>query len=655
MKSKVTYVQGLYAAILDDIGSMYPTLRVDVELDKVRLFSLSETRGLSFFTIDLVDLGKHFDKCLAEGLFVSSGLPGSRAFKRTSTIPRLFKGMYLRVFTEFGVLRNDADIHCIRFLRQLYYAAKKLRMECENERTWKQVREFYSIDRGLRSPSLNWAGTELDTSSVDCLHLGENPTCYIDPPSLIPRECEELSSVDVQYLQSVQTVCDIVSSTLGRFDPLLWRTKHGPGAVSDQPRDSSKYEFPCWPDKLEHVFPMADFAFANYAQWADYVVSECASGGRFSRHEPPSRLIAVPKTQKGPRLIAAEPVAHQWCQQVIKDFLTDRLDATPIRRSVHFRDQSYNQEAARRASRARSGWTIDLSNASDRLSVWVVERAFRRNQSLLSALHATRTRWISNEIDRHSPRFSLIRKFATAGSAVTFPVQSIVFCCIAIGVLLHQRNVKPTIKSIQKAAREVLVFGDDIIVPDDVGVPMQGILDHLGFKVNTQKTFGIGRFRESCGLECFDGTCVTPTYSLSSPERARPESIISWVSVRNNFYRSGYFGVATWMESQLRKEVPYLRIPYVSLDSGSFGMESFGEHRNVRIRTRVNRFTQQKESLVHSLSAIVRKRPDRYSSMLLQYFTEAPSPTDKWTAGIPSRPKLNLKLRWEPSQHHLAA
>lgn len=442
MKSYVIYLQGLYSALLSTVAERDPLLRVDCERDASRLLSLVDARGLSFLMIDLPAMGKHFDKCLSTGRLTASGLPGQRGYRTGSPIPRLFKGLLMRVFDECGVLRADSDVACIRYLRQLYYTAKKVKVQCSDSRTWKQVHEFFETDRTVRLPTLNWDEDELRISGLRDLHFGDHRSP--DPVPLLSRHlddfrADEAFSISAGLLECTQKVADLVSACLGRFEPSEWRTKHGPGAVADQRRTQFKYDFPTWPAKLEGTFPMSLFAFANYDSWVRFSQSGEVHE-RLRLHEPPSRLIAVPKTLKGPRLIASEPVAHQWCQQSIKDYLTLRITKTPIGRSIHFRDQTENQEFAKRASHTQSHATIDLSEASDRLSCWVVERAFRRLPSLVLALHASRTRWVANAIDRKSPQFHKLRKFACMGSACTFPVQSVVFSILAHASLCFTRG-----------------------------------------------------------------------------------------------------------------------------------------------------------------------------------------------------------------------
>lgn len=647
MKSYVSYLQGLYTELLVEVSEYFPSLRLDCERDASRLLSLVESRGLSFLMIDLPTMGKHFDRCLSIGRLTRSSIPASRAYKNGSVIPRLFKGIHLRVFDEFGVLRVSPDVEAIRLLRQLYYAAKKLKVACSDSRTWEHVNEFFQTDREVRPPSLNWDEDVLRLDDLRNLHFGDSDYPR-PPPCLLDFDLGEQESLSLDWglADVVQRTADIVASTLGRFDPTEWRTKHGPGAVADQRHTQFKYDFPSWPAKLSNVFPLSVFGFSSYTSWAAFV--RCGEPrSTFSLNEPPSRLIAVPKTLKGPRLIASEPVSHQWCQQSIKDYLTSRLSNTPISSSIHFRDQSENQEFARRASHTQSHVTVDLSSASDRLSCWVVERSFRRLPSLIEAFHASRTRWVANAIDRKSPAFHKLRKFACMGSACTFPVQSYVFSILAHAAVLYSRRVPATIRNLRSISQEVRVFGDDIIIPADSWDVLQGLLRHLGLKVNHSKTYDSGKFRESCGLDAYDGHDVTPTYSMTYPDVTRPESIVSSVATHNNYVLRGYYRCADYTASRLRKigRINLLRVP---TGSGLFGLFDFRYEGNLHLKKRWNPFLHRVEYRADVACATTVRTPVEEDSTLLQYFTEVHSPPRRSgeRLGKALRPSTSIRRRW---------
>lgn len=638
-----SYVLGLYNAILSDIGVQFPRLQKDLWRDYSRLSSCVETRGLSFLMIDLVDFGKHFDKCLSKQRLTLSSLPFQRAYKKGTVIPRLFKGLLLRVFTPSGELRSDCDVQAIRALRQLYYMVKKFRITCSDERNITVVRSFYATEAELRRGSLNWDIDEPvwggNKASLEDFANSPQDSSQLD---LFEDQVEELDqSISRDLLSATQKVADIISAEIGIFNPLDWRAKHGPGVVSDLNRGLSKYSFPYWPEKLERIFPYADFAFANYGLWADVV--ERQKRPHFD-NEPPSRLILVPKTLKAPRLIASEPTAHQWCQQVIKDFLSTRVQDTWIGKFINFVDQRPNQDLALLGSLSGELATIDLSEASDRVSTFLVERIFRRNRTLLDALHATRTRSVRNMTSYGLTSSAPLKKFSCMGSACTFPIQSIVFLCIALGVTLYERNLPITIRNIRRLSGQVRTFGDDIIVPTNVAEKVAEALSLFGLRVNPSKTFWNGNFRESCGLDAFRGNDVTPTYIMSLPQRSKPESISSVVSSHNNYLVKGWLQAAAYLEQTVRKECN--SILSVSMDSGVFGLQTLGLPNNQRLKRRWNaRLHRLEYRSICVLTQSIRTR-DQGESMILQYFTERPRPSDAWVAGVSSKPRIKLAPRW---------
>jgi hypothetical protein len=639
------YLQALYKAVLTDYLRHYPTDRLEVERDLSRLASLVANRGVKVYTIDLPALGKHFDKCLSGGRLIRSGLPLSRPYSSKSIIPRLFREIYFRVFDDDGLLLPDVDIQAVKYLRQLFYIAKKFKAACDSSSVFKAVEEFFNIEKEMRHATLQWDADELGWDLHDSVSICD--TAMVDHlrfPDLFGTT--EPAFPSPQCLDHVQRTFDVVAAQFGVFDPEQWRFKHGPGAVADQRRYLNKFQFPHWPAKLEKVFPMSQFAFANEGFWADSVRDDDRYVG-LSAHEPPSKLIAVPKTMKGPRLICSEPVSHQWCQQALKDFLVSRTSKSVLQSCLSFDNQKNSGEAALQASLTDSHATIDLSSASDRLSCWLVERAFRRSPSLLDALHSARTRWVVNNIDKFLPRFHKLRKFTTQGSAVTFPIQSVIYSSIAIGVTAYCRKLPVTIKNLRQIAKEVRIFGDDIIVPKDVGLHVVECLTYLGFKVNPDKTFLEGNFKESCGVDAFMGHDVTPGYVTCTPSRSRPESLISSVEVCRNFFFKNLRSTSTLIESTILKVAPYLELPSVPKDSGLLGWPTEGYTILPRV-SRFDRVLQRTVYRVHVPFGTRKQVSHQGSTSLLQYFTEKPSPFTKWRAGVGLRPETYLRRRWEP-------
>ncbi|DAD50604.1 RNA-directed RNA polymerase, partial [ssRNA phage Zoerhiza.1_18] len=644
------YVRGLYGAMFFDIATHCPELQVDSERDYKRLLSAIDQRGLNFVFETLPAFAKHFDQCLANECLTLSHLAHFAPFKKGVAVPRLFKGLLLRIFDHFGVLRSNPDLYAIRAVRQLCLAVKRFKVACSDESTWKQVDEFFRIDDEVVHGSLNWNHGDFSSDGSGDLQFGDHLPS--EPATELPFG--DSSAVDsiilgTEWCQSIQWTADIISSEFGRFNPFEWSPRHGPGAVSDlRASHTFKYDFPYWPEKLESVFPYAEFAFANLGDWAEKVRSGLVHSDSHSEH--PSRLLAVPKEYSKPRLIASEPTSYQWCQQVIRDYLTSRISCSSLRDTVHIRDQSFNQAAALRASIDGSLSTIDLSSASDRISCWLIERLFRKRPELLDAYYASRSRWITQDIDKKSPKHHVLRKFSTQGSAITFPTQSILFSVIAIGTLLHSRGKRVTIQNIRRASSEVLVFGDDIIVPTDVADKVVDALHYFRLKVNPAKTFRVGRFRESCGCDAFAGQDISRVSITSVPSVSKPETVMSSVDVHNNLLNAGWYSTAAYVKNavdQLRR----FSFPWTAALSGTVGWLSLFGESNSHLRKRWNPHLHREEFSCTLPQGSQQKTPTGSNSEMLQYFIEAKRyPESSSRLGIsPLRHALKLRRVWVPS------
>jgi len=523
-------------------------------------------------------------------------------------------------------------------------------VDCPDSATWKQVDEFFQTDGEVVQGSLKWDSGDFESDSARYLQLGDNYTVDSESVPLFEGQISTLSSdVSADELESVQRTSDLVCAELGRFLPTDWRARHGPGAVSDLKSGEYKYSFPTWPEKLERTFPMSLFGFANEEHWVDFVQSgEYHSS--FVNHEPPAQLHAVPKTFTGPRLIAAEPVSHQWCQQILRDYLMTRVKFTSLSQAISFDSQRPNQELALAASLHGSHSTIDLSSASDRISCWLVERMFRRLPDVLDAFYAVRTRWIYQDIDKKSPKFSRLRKFSTMGSALTFPVQTIVFANIVIGTLLAVRGKPVTYANIAMAAKEVRVFGDDIIVPIDVHDRVLAVLTHLRLKVNSDKTFGTGRFRESCGCDAFGGEDVTKVSIMSQPVVSKPETVLSALDTHNNLFEKGWYVTAKYIKNAVECLKRY-SFRHVTPGSGAVGWYSYDFMPDLHLKRRWNDMLHRYEVRATRALGSDGRTPINSNSMVLQYFTECkalPESLLERLGSAPLRRPLRLRWAWEP-------
>lgn len=639
MKSLANSLLNIALGVCEDIRVAYPQYAGELSRDIERLSRNCQTRGLGFFSLDLPSLDTALIRGLELGRLALEG-PLSHAVSQRVRVPRLFSGLWLRVFDSNACLREDADVNAILFLRQIFCLGKKVQTECSPDRLQKAIGEYHDIERKAVPPSLKWDEDSLDPSNRGhAVHLCDSLDSGLP---LFPAANADGQYEDRILLESCQRVADFLSRELGFYEPVTYSEtryrdvghsgfRHGRGAVADRKGMVNKYDFPRWSSKLEEWFPYR-------------IVGTTASDLESNphNHEVAARLMAVPKTAKSPRLIASEPTEHQWCQQMTWTFMRDRLAAILGTEFICFRRQELSQAMVLHASLDRSLATIDLSSASDRLSCWTVERIFRRNPSLLHALHATRTRYIryDNQMDSS---FIKLKKFASQGTAVTFPVQSFVFLCLALGACIKG---EVTWQKIRRLRHRVRVFGDDIIVPNSRYAAVTRILTNLGLKVNEEKSFHVGHFRESCGMDAYKGYDITPVKPVQVIADG-PTSRQAVIDTANNLFNKGFWHASAALESTLGSRV-LRRLPIVGRDSGLVGRTSFVgsdvRHLDKRWNTNLHR-TEYRCWSFRSTSE--RTRTDERFA-LLQYFTEAPSPDNVWRHGIAKRPKSSDGLRWEP-------
>lgn len=210
---------------------------------------------------------------------------------------------------------------------------------------------------------------------------------------------------------------------------------------------------------------------------------------------PYNRIVFVPKNYKTYRTIACEPTATLPFQLAFDSHLKQRLR----RYGCDLRSQTLNQELARLGSIDQSYATIDLSMASDTLSLNAV--AWLLPDEWFTFLMRLRCSAYQGEVG--TGRYA---KFSSMGNGVTFALETLVFlaCIRAVG------------------STGGTTYGDDLIVETHLVEPLMRLLQFLGFSVNVDKSFTHGPFRESCGADWLKGKLVTPFYIRKLP-KARSE------------------------------------------------------------------------------------------------------------------------------------
>lgn len=179
--------------------------------------------------------------------------------------------------------------------------------------------------------------------------------------------------------------------------------------------------------------------------------------------------------------------------------------------------------------------TVDQSDASDRICVELVRTLLPYDWFRL--LDLTRHRHLKFE-DGSTQK---MLKFANQGNGFIFELQTLIYYALAKATVWYEHGVK--------AAEETLisVFGDDLICEEQYAPAVVKTLESVGQKINLSKSYLTGRFKESCGVDTFDGFSIRPLYLKKHSRGLRGiyeihnlVVSISWRSVDNLCFNSTY-------------------------------------------------------------------------------------------------------------------
>jgi hypothetical protein len=306
----------------------------------------------------------------------------------------------------------------------------------------------------------------------------------------------------------------IIKGWVKSFDPERILCGHGPGGVAGHGRVpyETKYK------------DLSSDTLLNYA-FGDPIWVQSPIPSTLDRI---SHTIFVPKSYKTFRTISMESSTLQYTQQgVLKEIERVVKSSHYLKNRIGTRDQGRNRTLAREGSINRNYATIDLSAASDSVSYALVKKLFRGTK-LLRYLIATR----SSRTLLPDGRLVQLKKFAPMGSALCFPVETIIFAAVCRFVTREHGF-----------ASDFSVYGDDIIVPTQCASDVMSVLEELGFRVNRDKSFYQSDcwFRESCGGEYCDGFDVTPVkVSRKYAHIDRLERMTAYVDSANAAFKKGY-------------------------------------------------------------------------------------------------------------------
>jgi hypothetical protein len=513
---EVEYLE-LYCNLYTDIAEKLRVPVKESQRDLISIRSRVANEGLSFLTKALPQLGKALDKCLSKNEPLT--IPTQFSTVKGQTLPNLFRWLFSKVITPLGFSKAEqTDTGVLAELRQLMYIIYKLEIPATEEQKQQCLQDFVAVDAGLDKPS----------------------------------------NVDQEWLDET---ADLIRDIFASFDPTDIMPSHGPGSVATGELNHEKHVFKRIYKSIERVYP--------FTEYYEYSLSAVADRWHLYEKlqefdEPTAKVVLVPKDSRGPRIISCEPLEVQWIQQGLGRALQKHLERSHLTRGhVNFTSQQINRDLALKGSKNQRWVTLDMKEASDRVSTWLVSELFRHVPSLRDALLATR----SGYTKLPSGQIVHLKKFAPMGSNLCFPIESVVFYALAVACLIRtDRSTNPNrgVKArAQKARASVYVYGDDIIIRSEVYAPVMATLPTVGLMFNDAKCCTAGFFRESCGMDAYNGSNVTPLRIKKLYDNHRTVNakvLVSYVALSNAAYARGYHRVASHLASLVEAKLGPLPI-----------------------------------------------------------------------------------------------
>lgn len=371
----------------------------------------------------------------------------------TGTLPEFPE--WLKPLLDKFLLTLSGEL--LRWLRQLLLFCYKI----EHEPTYEQIKEAQASFEEVENSVANW----------------------------------DMAFTTSQEAPLFSSARKIVGKIIYRIDWSNILPSHGPGAVYPSVLTHEKTKFDTIYTSIEPYYGFADFFCALPSFWDEYI---WRGNSRIKVSDNiDCRLVAVPKDSRGPRLICVHPKEAVWIQQGCRRLLERAIEAPNSEAAgrINFHDQTINGNLALKASMDREYCTLDLKEASDRISCKLVRYLFGNHAyEYLSCSRATRVRLLDE-------RIISLQKWAPMGNALTFPVQSLIFYSIVRAGIMCRYGTN---------CNDIYIFGDDIIFPVKFYDGVISALVRSGLVPNSSKTFRHGFFRESCGVDAYRGIDVTP-------------------------------------------------------------------------------------------------------------------------------------------------
>jgi len=316
-----------------------------------------------------------------------------------------------------------------------------------------------------------------------------------------------------RFLNVLEEMRADIKRVLGECPPddVFVKSKHGPGASVETDSSSGEvtefFKFSNLPYYVtQQALPLAREVIASDQRWLgaldEWYRRRCDNlygpidledfwSRIFCVHNF-SRIATVPKSFEIDRTIAIEPRLNVYLQLGVDRYLRRRISRFW---GFDLDDQTWNQDCAYIGSLFGDLATLDLAGASDTVA-------------LICCRILLPPAWFSLLLDLRCPAGVMpggdtlfFEKISSMGNGFTFALETLIFGAAVRAAVRRTQSIGPS-----------SVYGDDIIVPVTAYAYLVELLELLGFRVNEDKSFASGPFRESCGQDFFHGIAVRPLF-----------------------------------------------------------------------------------------------------------------------------------------------
>lgn len=582
-------VLSLTECVITDVFNRTPRYKqIDFERDISTLRRRTQSEGLTFISSTMPNLMKEFLLSLETGIPLFTNFK----IKRGTVYPTFLHGLFRLTVDEVCGVDSFASLY------QILVGFKKLKGPYSTKVLQEEEDKFVATDQSLIYESNHFNDLILETAAG---FIGD-----------------VFSSVEQPgYIED-------------NFSP-----RPGPGATNTALHHYERFS----PHNLRDVEMeklIYDWFYVNHTYLHDDH-KNISNRWKDGYHACKSRFKFVHKTLGKPRGICIEENEMQYMQQGLKALLYNLIERHPVTTGrINFSSQGINQKLALEASATRDYCTIDMSEASDRISRELVNHLFKYTPTLLSYLNTLSTKIIT------MPKGDInCNKFSPMGSGICFPVMSIVHWSL-IRAMIYLSVLPDTYMN------DFYVYGDDLIVPNEAFEVVTTLLPRFGMKINVNKSFSKSFFRESCGVDALRGVKVTPVYFKYIPrDHQTVEGLLSIIAVEYQLHKR-YPITASFLREKT-KVTGFLPVNSPPL---SWKRDSVFDHSCYKVR-----YAKKVQSLQYRVQVAKPVRDDDSDSIKIRddnaylrwHLMSCRNHDDQW-----AHQKLKLKWVWMP-YHKLMA